>query len=434
MREFLKEVSLCKECRVGGIMSKQKMISWSVMWCCVGSVLLPFCAEAQEYSPGIKLKGLTISPFVNLDLGYDSNIIFGHNETGDKIYRVNPGVDLNYIGNEWGMSANVWYAHSWYHKYDVKDNNRWGERLNFYRESQKGWKLVFGQGYQESDQNDSVVLTDGDGVWRNRRQLDANVALSYEFNERLSATLHAMYSDMWYDNAPLQYQNLYGWSQWSVGGEILHKLTERSSLILSGSYQEYYTGENLLGKNNYKQNNLPFNNTSRGYSLMGGLASRFTERIRYRALAGGSMYDYAGDTSYMPSYSLDATWAISEKWAATVAGAGYFQPSERNYYQQKTIYIISGGMTYRPIRQMTLTLDGVYRGEDNQTVDSYSAYGGKDYMRNQYTARFKVNYRLQKYASVYSSAEYTYQDCDYSVNRKDEWERYRLTVGLSLRY
>ena len=415
-------------------MSKQKMISWSTMLVCMGGALLPFCAGAQEYSPGIKLKGLTISPFVNLDWSHDSNIVFSHNETDDNIYRLNPGVDFNYRGNEWGMAGNVWYAYSWYHKYDVKDNHRWGERLSLYRESQKGWKLVIGQGYTESDQNDSILLTDGDGVWRNRRQLDANVALTYIFNERLSATLFAMFSDMWYDNDLDRYQALYGWSQWSVGGEITHKLTERSSFVLSGSYQEFYTGENLIGNNSYKQSNLPFNNTSHGYSLMGGLTSRLTERIRYRALVGGSMYDYAGDTSYAPSYTLDATWVMSAKWAATAAGAGYYQPSERSYYQQKTIYTLSGGVTYRPMKRMTLTLDGVFRGEDNQTVDSYAAYGIADYQRNQYTARFRINYRLQKYVSVYSSAEYTYQDCDYSADRKDEWERYRLVVGLSLRY
>ena len=415
-------------------MLKKRMVFQVIKCFCVGGALLPFYTEAQEYSPGIKLNGLTISPYVNLDLSYDSNIIFSRDETGDKIYRLNPGFDLRYQGNEWGMNASVWYAYSWYHEYDVKDNHRWGERFNFYRESQKGWKLVFGQGYVESDQNDSRILTDGDGVWRNRRQLDATAALSYEFNERLSATLHAMFSDMWYGNDQDQYQALYGWSQWSVGGEIAHKLTKRSSLVLSASYQEFYTGENLLGNNSYKQSNLPFDNTSHGYSLMGGLTSRLTERVRYRALVGGSTYDYAGDTSYSPSYMLDATWVMNDKWAATVAGAGYFQPSERSVYQQKTIYTFSAGMTYRPMRRMTLTLDGIYRGEDNQTVESYSARGGADYMRNQYTARFRINYRLQKYVSVYGSAEYTHQDCDYLVNRKDEWERYRLAVGLSLRY
>jgi len=414
-------------------MSKQKMIFWSVICFCMGGVFLPFSAEAQEYSPGIKLKGLTISPFVNVEWSHDSNITFSRNEPEDEIYRINPGVDLKYIGNEWGMVANVWYAYSWYHEYDLKDYHRWGERLSFYRESGK-WKIVFGQGYVESDQNDSMLLTDGDGIWRNRRNLDASVVLSYEVSERLTASLNAMFSDMWYDNALGKYQALYGWSQWRIGGELSHKLTEQSSFVLSGSYQEYYTGENLFGKSSYNQNNLPFDNVSRGYSLMGGLASRFTERIRYRALAGGSMYDYAGDTSYAPSYALDATWRMSSKWATTVAGAGYFQPSETSYYQQKTVYTLSGGVTYRPIRQMTLTLDGVYRAEDNQTVDSYSAYGGASYMRDQYTARFRVSYQLQKYISVYGSGEYTYQNCDYTGRYQDEWERYRLTIGLSLRY
>ncbi|MCL1919846.1 MAG: hypothetical protein FWG50_02025 [Kiritimatiellaeota bacterium] len=370
---------------------------------------------------------------MNLDWSLDDNILYSHRKVSDNIWRVNPGVDVKYTGNEWGVAGNLWYAHSWYAQHDVKDIDRWGERLSFYRQSEKGIKIVLGQGYTESDQNDSLLLTDGDGVWRSRRQLDANAVLTYAPSDRMEASIIAMFSDMWYDNAPDKYQSLYGWSTWSLGAEVAHKLTAKTMFMLSGSYQEYYTGENLFGKN-FKDNNLPYSNTSHGYTLMGGLRSLLTERIRYRASVGASLYDYGGNTSVAPSYLLDATWVISDKLAATVAGAGYFQPSERSYYQQKTIYTISAGMTYQPVKKMSLTLDGVYRGEDNQTVDGYSRYGGRDYQRDQYTGRFRVSYRLQRYVSVYGAAEYTYQEANYSGNRKDDWDRFRLTAGLSLRY
>jgi len=406
------------------------------MWLCAGGALLPFAAEAQVASQGFRYGNLSLSPYVSLEYLYDSNIIYDHNKYGDSVFRVSPGLDLKYQGMDWGVLANAWYSHSWYHKYDVKDYDRWGERLSLYREATK-WKLVVTQGYTESDQNDSLQLDGGDGVWRNRSQFDVNAVFSYDINERLSASVNALFTDMWYGNSTGQYRDLYGYMHWGFGLEIAHRLTERSSLVLSGSYQEYYSGESLLNSDvKNRERNMPFSNVSHGYSLMGGVASRLTEKLRYRALVGATLYDYADDQSISPSYSLDATWVINRKWAATLAGAGYYQPSERSYYQRKTVYTLSAGITHQPIKRLLLTLDGVYRGEDNETVDGYSGYIS-NYMRQQYTARLRASYQLQKYVSVFASGEYTIQDINRSVVAnypKDSWDRYLLSVGLQLRY
>ena len=404
-------------------MTIQKRVSKSIFWLCLGGMVFPISAVGQEYSPGIKLNGLTISPYVNVEVAYDSNIIFdGERKLRDFFYRINPGLDLTYQGNEWGMIGSLWYAHSWYQDYTLKNYDRWGERLSIYRESAKGWKIVVSESYVESDQNETWYYTNGgDGVWRNRHQLDINAALSYAFNERLSAGLNVMFSEMWYDNKTDKVGGLFGWQQWTVGGEVSHRLTERTRALVTAAYHEYYT----------KAKDATFSRTSRNYSFMGGLMSELTERIKYRAVAGVSLYEYGEETSAAPSYTLDASWLISKKLAATVAGAGYFQPNERTGNQRKTVYTLSGGLTYRPINRLTLTLDGIYRGEDNQTVGN-NAVKWNDYSRNQYTIRAKANYRLQKYVSVYGAAEYTTQESNRSV--KDDWERYLITVGLSLRY
>ena len=407
-------------------MTIQKRMTRSIVWFCLIGMMVPFSVNGQEYSPGIKLNGLTLLPYVNIEMAYDSNIIFdGTRKWDDLFYRVNPGVNLNYQGNEWGLIGNLWYAHSWYQEYTKKDYDRWGERLSIYRESVKGWKLVLSEGYTESDQNESWYYSDsGDGVWRSRRQLDFSAALTYAFNERFSAGLNVMYSDIWYANRTDNLGALFGWEQWGIGGEISHRLTERTRVLVTAAYHEYYT----------EAKDATFSRTSRNYSLMGGLMSELTERIRYRAVIGASLYEYGGESTATPSYTLDASWVISKKLAVTVAGAGYFQPNERTGNQQKTVHTLSGGMTYRPLNRLTLTLDGIYRGEDNQTIGATAGAPVKwnDYSRNQYTIRARANYRLQKYVSVYGSAEYTLQESNRST--KDDWDRFLLTVGLSLRY
>jgi len=406
-------------------MSRQKVLSKLVSVVCLCGAMLPFSVEAQNYTQGFRFKdNLMISPYVNLEAIFDSNIIYAHDSTGDWIYRINPGADFFYKngvpGDGWGVVGGVWYAHSWYQKYDQKDEHRFGERLSAYRESPTGLKIVLSESYTESDQNDAYWL-EGDGVWRNRMYLDVNGMVSYTLSPRLTVGLSAVFADMWYGNKGTKYQVLHGWKQWGGGGEVSYALSPRSHAVLTGFYQEYYTGAK----------NMEFGNTSRNYSLQGGFMSGLTERIRYRATVGASMYDYGGDTSYGPSYMLDVSWKISNKLAATVAGAGFFQPSETSYYQKKTVYTLSGGMTYKPVQRVTLTADAVFRSEDNRTVDKYSAYIA-DYTRNQYVLRARAAYALHRYASVYTSAEYTYQDSNRS--HWDQWDRYRFSVGLSLRY
>lgn len=416
-------------------MALRRMSSKSLVWGCVGGAVLPFCVDAQEAaSQGIKLlnNNLTLSPYVNLEVAADSNINLdrkggsgrktyqGYQD--DFVYRLNPGVDMTYLGNDWGAVGSAWYAYNWYQRHsDAKDSARWGERLRITRESPKGWALVLNEGYMESDTHDATYSTaSGNGIWRNRTQLDASGMLSYAFSEQLSAALHLVYSDIWYGNYADEYYDLYGWNQWTFAGELAHRLTARSSVVLSAAYYEYYTDAK----------HMEFSDTSRGYTLQGGLMSRMTERIRYRALVGASAYDYGGDKAYAPSYTLDLSWVISHRLAATVAGGGYFQPSEREYTQRKMIYTLSAGATYKPMQRVLLTLDGIYYGEDNQNVAYRSSIYG-DYSTDQFTVRLRASYQLQKYASMYCSAEYT---CQESEIPKDDWDRYRLAVGLSFRY
>jgi len=408
---------------------KKTLLSKASAAVCLCGAMLPFSAGAQDYTQGFRYGDrLMISPYVNVEVIHDSNIIYAHDARGDWIYRINPGADFFYKADEWGLIGNVWYAHNWYDKYDVKDEHRFGERLSLYRESPKGWKATLSESYTESDQNDAQWLDGGNGIWRNRHYFDVYGTLSYALSERLSAGINVMFSDMWYANKGEKYQVLNGWKNWAVGGEVSYALSARSRAVVMGSYQEYYSGAK----------NMMFGRTSRAYSLQGGFMSGLTERIRYRATVGASMYDYAGEQTFGPSYMLDASWKISDKLAATVAGAGYFQPSETSYYQRKTVYTVSGGLTYRPMKRVTMTGDLIYRGEDNQTVDGYSAYLA-DYTRNQYTARLRAAYALHRYASVYVAGEYTYQDANYTYQASDrsyydDWDRYRLIVGLSLRY
>ena len=382
------------------------------------AVMLGTSVCAQE-SHGIRFNNLTISPYVNLEANFDSNVDIDTQGYDDWYLTINPGVDLTYTGNDWGLSGNLWYSYDKYQQYDVLDEPRYGEKLTGHWASPKGLSLVVGQSYMKSKSNDSI-LDGGRGIWRERDYLDFQGALSYQIGERMGLTLSGQYSDLNYKNDSNKYGKLYGWEEWSVGLQLARKLTEKSNFLVSGTYQEYES-EGAQG-NGFKRG-------SEGYSLMAGVGSRATERINYRLMTGANWFDYGNQGNTVGwTYSIDVNWLINNKWSATVVGSSYFQPSETEANQSMQVYTISSGVTYRPFQKLSLHGDIAYRQEN----DEYGRTGYGVKMEDDiWSARFRANYQLQQYVSVYAGIEYT----DWQSDRKEfEYDRFLGTVGVKLRY
>lgn len=406
-------------------MITQKMTHRTTVLSCLLMSGLSVCSWAQEPRGFAVIKNLTISPYVNLEYLYDSNVMLDKDATGDSILGINPGVDLSYRKNEWGVNANAWYGYDSY--VDLSDLNadRYGESIDGSYEAAKGWKLVLGQRYMKTNQDDSII-EGGSGQWRPRSEFAFNGALSYMFSEKTSATLNAGYSDLSYDIDPTQYQPLYGWQEWTVGLEIARKLSEKSNVLLSGSYQEY-ASDGAIG----------IDNNSTGYTLQAGLGSRATERIKYRALIGASMFEYAGGADQMNgwTYSVDANWVISRKVAASIAGSSFFQPSEQDANQAMQVYALSAGLNYNPMRRLSTRADLAFRREEGQ-LDVGNAGAVTD---NLYSARLRADYGplhldaggIKVDANLYCGLEYTERMSDESFN---EYDRYRISLGMTFRY
>jgi hypothetical protein len=384
---------------------------------------------AQE-ARGLKFNNLAVSPYVNVEAAYDSNVNYNRGvsgrssqqEVGDSIMTISPGVDLTYTGNDWGLEGNAWYGYDRYTDEDQLNNDRYGESLKFYRESSKGWRLVLGQSYLKDSQNDSII-DGGNGLWRDRELFGLNGALSYQLSEKTGITLSGMYSDLTYVNDPGQYDPLYGWQEYSVGLEVARKLTEKSNLLVSGSYQEYISDSASSGPATKQAND-----SSTGYSLMAGLGSRATERIRYRAVTGVNLFEYAGGEQLTGwAYSLDGSWVINKKLAASIQGSSNFQPSESQANQAVQVYTLSTGLTYRPMRRLTARVDLAVRREEEQ-IESRTTKATKD---DQYSIRTRADYELNRYVTLYGGLEYTDQNSD---DKNNEFERYRGSLGLNFRY
>lgn len=382
------------------------------------AVVLPLGALSQNRSDGLRFGNFKISPYVSIDASYDSNIRLQVEEQDDIIYRLNPGLDADYRGTDWGINGNAWYAYDLYQKFDVLNSSRYGEDFDIYVESLKGWKFRVGERYYFSNQNDSMLTGGGSGVWRNRHQLDVDALLAYTISERLSVGLTGMYTDNWFDSDTEEYMPLYGWSSAQLGAEVDYAITPKTGLLLDGSYQYYLSDGNLAGESE----------TSTGYSLMAGLGSRLTERVKYRFLFGANIYSFADDTTISPAVNASVSWQMSQRWALNLSTATYFQPSETSRGQAKNIWTLSAGVSYKPTQRIDMTADFVYRREENETMSDQVAT--KDYVTDQYAVRYRAAYWFIRYASVYAAAEYTLQ----TDEMIDDWDRFRLSLGCMLRY
>ena len=377
-------------------------------------------ALAQENkSTGFKFNNLTVSPFVNLEYIYDSNVDSDKSALKDSILRVSPGVDLTYKGNDWGLMGNGWFADDKYVKYNTLDGLSYGDTVSVYKETASGWRLVLGQYYLKSSQNDSII-DGGRGIWRNRDQLTLNSALSYKVSDKTKVTLTGLYNDINYINDSKKYISpLYGWSEEAIGLEVARKITEKSSLLVNGGYQAYTSDGAGNG----------INSDSTGCSLMAGLGSAATQKIFYHVLTGYTWFDYAGGNQLGGwTYSLDTSWVINKKWAATVSGSSYFQPSEDIQNQASKITMLSAGLTYRPVRKLTTRLDIAGRREEDQISTATDQPGTLDY----FSVRTRADYELMRFASLYASVEYQTEN---SPDDNDTgFDKIRATLGVNLKY
>ena len=141
-----------------------------------------------------------------------------------------------------------------------------------------------------------------------------------------------------------------------------------------------------------------------------------------------SMFDYgSGDQMYGWTYSVDGNWVINKKWAASIAGSSYFQPSEEYANQAMQVYALSTGVTYRPMRKLSTRFDVAFRREENQMQTAANDATTDD----RYSARFRADYELMRYVTLYGGLEY---EDTMSDNKDAEFDRYRASMGLNLRY
>ena len=371
-------------------------------------------------------KKLTLKPYVNLAYTYDTNIDQVHKAVRDSIFLVTPGAELKYDNkNGFVVDAKVFYTHKWYCKYSGLNQDSYGEGITLKKDTskkgEKGWSFVFEESYRKYGQNDDMTKSDGRGIWRDREQLGVNGAIQRRWGERFHTTINGSYDWLDYDNDKKKYGKLYGWTRYAAGMQFGYGITRRTDALIAGSYQKYTHSKGYNG----------IANNSQGWTLMGGIGSRLDETFTYRALLGGSWFEYGHDyDDYGWTYQLSANWKHGDRLNVAVLGSSYYQPSESVACSANKVYSISAGVKYRFWDRVTGAFDVAYRKDDRvYTNRAYSKYTrNEDYC----CGRLRGDWYFNRYASIYAAAEYEW--VDYSGSTFLSYNRIRGTVGLQLHW
>ena len=378
---------------------------------------------------------LTIKPYVSLSYTYDSNIDSDSSNEDDSVFAVNPAVDFQWHGAKWMLVGNIWYRHRYFCEFnDQMGENSYGESLQYRYSSSaqnaKGWSLMLSERYAFINQSDDLDSQGGRGIWRDRQTLDVTGVLERRFTERWHMDIQGQYSWLDYDNQTGRYAPLFGWSQYSAGAQLGYAASKWTDLLVAAGYSRY---DQDIDYNDIRTSRS-YNEQSDAYSIQGGVGTRATERISYRALMGASWFDYGGGgyTDCGWTYTLSANWRVHRQVQLSLLGSSYYQPSDQYIGQAEKIYNLSAGVSYLTLGDR-LNLSANLMWRFNETCYADSVYTSRyKYDRTHLSARFAADYLLNRWTSIF--AHVIWDDESTDTNSYYDYSRIRGVFGVRLHY
>ena len=396
------------------------------------SVLAAAAANAQDaLSPdrdyGINVGQANISPYIHLGYFYDDNPDFvrkgekgGKYATSDDYdsagYNIRPGIDLKLPGNDVTLTGNAFYSLERYDKDFMEDRDEWGESLGLTVNAPRDLDISVSELYRYVSEEDEDAVR-----WDDRYELRAGASVHKGIGERTGLTVSGHYDSIDYDNEYLYDRDSYG-----IGARLSRAVTEKMNAQVSG----HYTGSGSDGQDG----------TADTWTALVGVSSRATDKITYDLNVGYHLYSGFGsdnDESTV-AYSASVKWAATDKFNVSLSGSSEFHPSEDEADNSIRVYRVGLGAAYRPVERWLFTARLGYTDEDytkkvytgaNTIMDGRIA--GKNRHDGFYSMSLGAAFALAKFASINGGFVYSF---DESSIEAYEYDRWRATIGLSLRY
>lgn len=405
-------------------------------------------AEVMDRPTGFKIgQRMTVRPYVSFSYTFDSNVNSSEHAKNGSSWVVTPGATAEYKAENWNVQAGAYYQYHTYSKNSNNlDQNSYGQNLAYNwtnsRANERGWSLTVRESFQQISQDDDMTNHGGRGAGRDRKQFQFAASLQRRFTERWHADVEGTYYYLDYDNSETKYAPMYGWRRWTAGGQVGYAATKWTDFIIAANYQDYtQDNDRDRGWEDIKggRRNGKYKSDSDGITVQAGIGSHATERISYRLTGGWSYFDYAGGAKDIDGFTYQAasSWQMTDRWTMMLLATSYFQPSEQEYGSIVRVDSISWGLGHAMVRgKLNGTFDLNYRHENRE----YAEYYASEYDQDILTARFGLNYTLNRFIILFTSLEYQIDWIGGSTSPNGysrsgyDYDRWRFTVGVRLTY
>lgn len=404
--------------------------------------------QGYENQDGFWLGGaLNVSPFASFSFLHDDNpssmnestkkILAEHPELKEKYeatdaYTYKAGVDLLLPGNKWKLSGRAFVLSEQYASDYSEDRTDWSEQLKIEGKTEGGTKWSLSQMSQNIRYDDTFEISQDD-----RTATTFNGSLEKRVTDKTAITLGAFYRDYKYDDRENSDNNSLGGS---VG--IAKPLTDKTDWTFSAGYTTHDKDE--------------YDSTAKGLNARVGLRSTTSDKVNLNLSMGFEKYtdfDYTytkadgstvtedGDDEYGFVYNLAATWTVTPRLTAKLAGYGDYSPSSSRNSASVYSQSVALSLGYRPGDNWNLNA-GISFVTEDYTRDIVVPAATQDAKKSAVYDRYnrtddkvglfaRASYDFTRYCSIYGSWNYSDISSSYEGNNYD---RQRTSIGISLRY
>lgn len=397
------------------------------LWQVLGlSVLLSGTARAES-EKRLNFKGWHLQPSLDVQATYDSNVNLDGSDEDDFYGKGRLALDVSRELDLYSVNAGIWGDMGYYGDFRERSSEAYGEKLGLtYAVPSERLKLSLSQRYGRiTDYDDSELYTEeGLAIARDRSDRQdrdlfiSAIGLSSRLTDKtdLNATLGYSFVD---------YRDDATFDNTSLGGslELAYRVTDKSAVFVEGGYTESDSDGNA-SKTEFR-------------SLRAGAKTVATDKVTLRAGFGMSQAEADsgpdGGTSTTENFNFDVSgsWKATEKLSfALGARNGVSSTADAaNNSKEVTEFSLSGNYNFTAAWLLNLT--GGY------TIDEYAnpvpTEKGFDVNREQeiWLFRARLSYTPPAdFMTIYADAQLNMVD----DNAGDEYEQYRITIGVRFWY
>ncbi len=270
-----------------------------------------------------------------------------------------------------------------------------------------------------------------------RQLLDLAAIVTWQITEKLGSDFSVAYGEIDYDT-----EFLFDWYDLKGQAEFDYRLTEKSSLLLTGQYGQQ-DSDGLVNEPDY-------------YVIRGGMLTRATDKLTFKGGIGAGKYDRfrkvvtedetgldtdvteeveteteSEDSIDYFAFDLAGDWDLTQRTKLQAIARNAVQPAAQYNDNAKIVTVASLGIAHRLTDKFKLSATGSYRNDDYEDPVEIDTDVFIDQEDTIWGAQLRLDFEPpNEHLNVYAEAKYENRD---TTIPNEDYDQLRLTLGLKLK-